>query len=991
MRKFYKKMLVSIVVFSMLFSTNVFINDLFAQEEIQSNDLTEVNSKLQKDTEITTMDEDGNIHLLKDIESKISSKHSRIISQPKEKVSANATAVVNFRIYSSEQINTDYKEVTTGRAGYTNGYYAADGAFLGYDSSTNPTKVKFMQAGVVGWVDINKVEVLNYSSTRVQTLSKYYVKNGRLYHGISSNLSNSGYSSTLDFGIKPDYLKEGYSYYSYDGHYFYEGDSEASYAKMLKDYRNGVRTNAINSTSPYYNYYQYLPHRSITSYSTTEINNAIASMVGASEKSTGRVSKLRNTANAFISNQNKHGTNALLMLGVAVNESAWGCSKIAANKNNLFGHGAVDSNPYYGANGYTSVDQSILYHSAIFISKGYLDPVTDTRYYGAHLGDKASGIGVNYASDPYWGEKAAAICWKIDSRLGNKDANKYKLAIKDTINTKHSVVNVKSDASSVSSTLYSTYPVSLKTTYKNYAPSNFPFIILNGDKNNYYKVQSDGAVNNNRNGIINSPSQSEYSFSKDYGYILKSDVTVLGGNNKNPDVDTENTVGMPTGKDVSAPTILYTANSQNTGWLNQVTEPNSAGTTGRSLALYQLKINLINSASTAKLSGKVYSNGTWLNYSEITPNTVLGNSNKSMSLVNFSLKNQPGYQLQYRVHSANVGWQAWTAQGNNAGTNGSDIQAIEFRLLKINDYPTVTYATHIEDYGWQNTKSDGQLSGFVGQAKRLEAIKIGLTDNQKYSGNIQYQAHVQDYGWQAWKTNNTIAGTIGSRKRLEAIRIKLNGQLAEKFDVYYRVHVQEFGWLDWAKNGESAGTSEYSYRLEGIEIQLIDKNQAAPGSTKRPYIQKHYISYATHIENYGWQENKYDGEMSGTSGEAKRLEAIKINLENARFNGNLEYKTHIQDYGWESKWKTDNQISGTSGSEKRLEAIQIKLTDEMANKYDVYYRVHAQNNGWLGWAKNGQSAGTEGYGYRLEAIEIVLIEKGNPAPISTNLPFKSKK
>ncbi len=27
------------------------------------------------------------------------------------------------------------------------------------------------------------------------------------------------------------------------------------------------------------------------------------------------------------------------------------------NKNNLFGHGAVDSNPYYGANGYANPKQ----------------------------------------------------------------------------------------------------------------------------------------------------------------------------------------------------------------------------------------------------------------------------------------------------------------------------------------------------------------------------------------------------------------------------------------------------------------------------------------------------------------------------------------------------------------------------------------------------------------------------------------------------------
>ncbi|MBQ7991669.1 MAG: hypothetical protein IJ252_01440, partial [Solobacterium sp.] len=42
--------------------------------------------------------------------------------------------------------------------------------------------------------------------------------------------------------------------------------------------------------------------------------------------------------------------------------------------------------------------------------------------------------------------------------------------------------------------------------------------------------------------------------------------------------------------------------------------------------------------------------------------------------------------------------------------------------------------------------------------------------------------------------------------------------------------------------------------------------------------------------------------------------------------------------------------------------------------------------GWLGWAKNGESAGS-GEGLRLEAIEIRLVEKGGPAPGTTENPY----
>ncbi|WP_455682805.1 glucosaminidase domain-containing protein, partial [Thomasclavelia sp.] len=691
MNKIMKKLMVSLIVLTMVFMNSNYLNKVFAETNTNLNeykDTSEVGEKLDDEHEITTMDEDGNVRSLEETEANMpmvtKKLEPRVATYTDTRISNSSTAVVNFRTKSSSQTNTYYTEDKTGRDGYTNGYYAADGAFLGYDNETNPTKVKFMQAGVVGWVNASEVEVLDYTSSAINTISKYYVKNGRVYHGISTNLANSDYGSALDCGPNPTYLKEGTEYYSYDGHYFYEGSNQSSYARMLSDYRNNSRAHSVNSSDPYYNYYQFLSHRSITTYTPDQINSAINSMVTSSEKSNGRTSKMRNTGKAFIDNQNKYGTNALLMIGVAANESAWGCSRIATDKNNLFGHAAYDSDPSGSANGYSSAEYSIYYHSSQFISKGYLDPVTDSRYYGANLGDKASGIGVKYASDPYWGEKAVAICWKIDSYLGSKDSYKYTIAIKDTINTNHNVIAIKSDAASSSNTLYSTYPISRSTTYKNYAPSNYPFIILkNGNKNNYYKIQSDGAVNSSRTGIIQSPSQSEYNFDGDYGYIPTNSVTIVSqGSNSQSLLNTDNVTGQPTGKDSSEPTILYTANSQSVGWLEEVTEPNTAGTTGRSLDLYQIKINLINIANSSKLSGKVYSNGTWVNYDSINSDTIIGNNNKALQFVNFTLNNQPDYKLQYRVHSADVGWQAWTNQGNNAGTSGKNIQAIDFRLLK---------------------------------------------------------------------------------------------------------------------------------------------------------------------------------------------------------------------------------------------------------------------------------------------------------------------
>ena len=302
----------------------------------------------------------------------------------------------------------------------------------------------------------------------------------------------------------------------------------------------------------------------------------------------------------------------------------------------------------------------------------------------------------------------------------------------------------------------------------------------------------------------------------------------------------------------------------------------------------------------------------------------------------------------------------------------------------VSSSPSISYQTHVQDYGWQSWKSNGEVSGTVGQSKRLEGINIKLSN---INGSIEYKTHVQDIGWQDWKSNGQMSGTSGQSKRLEAIQIKLSGEAANQYDVYYRVHAQDYGWLDWAKNGESAGTEGYSKRLEGIQIALVKKGENAPGSTSRPFICK-MIKYQTHVQNIGWQGEKADGEMSGTTGQSLRLEAIKIQLSSS-IDGGIVYKTHVQDYGWQN-FVANGQASGTSGQAKRLEAIQMQLTGNAKNQYDLYYRVHAQNFGWLGWAKNGESAGTAGYSYRLEGIQIVLVPKGGNAPGSTSKHYYNK-
>lgn len=175
--------------------------------------------------------------------------------------------------------------------------------------------------------------------------------------------------------------------------------------------------------------------------------------------------------------------------------------------------------------------------------------------------------------------------------------------------------------------------------------------------------------------------------------------------------------------------------------------------------------------------------------------------------------------------------------------------------------------------------------------------------------------------------------------------------------ISYTTHIQDIGWQNQVKDGEMAGTEGQSKRLEAIKITLKDLSGVK-------------IKYQTHIQDIGWQDWKYDGTLAGTEGESKRLEAIRIELEESD-KYSIMYRVHIQDIGWQD-WRYDGEKAGTEGQSKRLEAIQIKIVEKQTS-ISVNYSVHVQDIGWQNWKAEEKIAGTEGQSKRLEAIKIELL------------------
>ena len=114
-----------------------------------------------------------------------------------------------------------------------------------------------------------------------------------------------------------------------------------------------------------------------------------------------------NNAQYFYYIEKQYNVNGLFIAAIGIHESAWGTSKIARDKNNLFGYGAYDSNPYNGAYTFTTYSESIDLMARVLV-KYYLNPAGTSIYNGEtakgtyYNGSTFSGVNKRYATDKNW-------------------------------------------------------------------------------------------------------------------------------------------------------------------------------------------------------------------------------------------------------------------------------------------------------------------------------------------------------------------------------------------------------------------------------------------------------------------------------------------------------------------------------------------------------------------------------------------------------------
>lgn len=133
------------------------------------------------------------------------------------------------------------------------------------------------------------------------------------------------------------------------------------------------------------------------------------------------------------------------------------------------------------------------------------------------------------------------------------------------------------------------------------------------------------------------------------------------------------------------------------------------------------------------------------------------------------------------------------------------------------------------------------------------------------------------------------------------------------------------------------------------------------------------VCYETHVQDFGWSLGIHcDGQMGGTTGQAKRLEAITVWTPD--IDGGVCYRVHVSGSGWLSV-KCDKAVAGTIGQERAIESFSIWLTNAPANM-TVNYKCHQRGTGWIGPKAQGFDCGVTGQAKRLEAIEVAVVGDG---------------
>ena len=341
---------------------------------------------------------------------------------------------------------------------------------------------------------------------------------------------------------------------------------------------------------------------------------------------------------------------------------------------------------------------------------------------------------------------------------------------------------------------------------------------------------------------------------------------------------------------------------------------------------------------------------------------------------NIGASSSPDPKLKSLQYAMSVGWNS----AEKAIVNGAN-------RISSNYIQCGQHTTYYQKYNFSPKATKGIWHQYTTNIDGLETQAISAFNSYKNMGvsELPFKFDIPIFNDMPESTPLPALGNPNNYLN----SLKINGVSISNFDGANTSYTFDMPYTDTITI--EATTVASTAKIEGTGTFNIAKGTStrqvtviAGNGAKKVYTitirnkDDYQIAYTAHVSKIGWQQFVMNSGISGTTGKALGMEAMKISLGKLNYSGSIEYKSYIAGQGWEESYKKDGEMSGTTGLALPVEAIEIKLTGDISNHYDVYYRAHVSKIGWLGWTKNGEQAGSLGYDYKIEAYEIVLVEKG---------------